>query len=264
MQTRVPTRHPLYHLAEQATQLVLFVGDIGILLAQAIGFVFRGRWEIRETVLQMAIIGAQAVPMVVITSGFTGAVLALYTAKLMLEFGVGSLAGGAVALAMARELGPVVTGVVVAARSASAIAAEIGSMKVTEQVDALRALAVPPVQYLVVPRLIACLIMLPALGILAFVTGVFGGYAVAVPIGVSSTSYLMGIRDLVDTYDVLAGLLKTVVFGAIVALVGCRTGLRTEGGAAGVGQATTNSVVVTVLLIYVTNFVLAYLLFGGR
>lgn len=264
MQTRVPMRHPLYHLAEQATQLVLFVGDIGILLAQAMGFVFRGRWEVRETVTQMAIIGAQAVPMVVITSGFTGAVLALYSAKLMLEFGVGSLAGGAVALAMARELGPVVTGVVVAARSASAIAAEIGSMKVTEQIDALRALAVPPVQYLVVPRLIACLTMLPALGMLAFVTGVFGGYAVAVPIGVSPTSYLMGIRDLVDTYDVFGGLLKTVVFGAIVALVGCRAGLRAEGGAAGVGQATTNSVVVTVLLIYVTNFVLAYLLFGGR
>mgnify|MGYP001770736871 CR=1 FL=1 len=264
MQTRAPMRYPWFHLAEQATQVVLFVGDIGILLAQAIGFVLRGRWELRETVTQMAIIGAQAVPMVVITSGFTGAVLALYSTKLMLEFGVGSLAGGAVALAMARELGPVVTGVVVAARSASAIAAEIGSMKVTEQVDALRALAVPPVQYLVVPRLIACLTMLPALGVLAFVTGVFGGYAVAVPIGVSSTSYLMGIRDLVDTYDVFAGLLKTVVFGAIVALVGCRAGLRTEGGAAGVGQATTNSVVVTVLLIYVTNFVLAYLLFGGR
>ena len=264
MQTRVPLRHPLTSLAEQATQLVLFVGDIGILLAQAMGFVFRGRWEARETVVQMALIGAQAVPMVVITSGFTGAVLALYSAKLMLQFGVGSLAGGAVALAMARELGPVVTGVVVAARSASAIAAEIGSMKVTEQVDALRALAVPPVQYLVVPRLIACLTMLPALGMLAFVVGTFGGYAVAVPIGVSPTSYLLGIRELVETYDVFAGLLKTVVFGAIIALVGCRAGLRTEGGAAGVGQATTNSVVVAVLLIYVANFFLAYLLFGGR
>ncbi len=264
MQTRIPMRHPLSGLAWQATQLVLFVGDMGILLAQSVGFILRGRLEGRETLLQMALIGAQAVPMVVITTAFTGAVLALYSAKLMLQFGVGSLAGGAVALAMARELGPVVTGVVVAARSASAIAAEIGSMKVTEQVDALRALAVPPVQYLVVPRLIACVTMLPVLGMLAFVMGVFGGYAVAVPIGVSSTSYLMGIRELVDTYDVFAGLLKTVVFGAIIALVGCRAGLRTEGGAVGVGQATTNSVVVAVLLIYVTNFVLAYLLFGGR
>jgi|YNPBryantNP2012_1023418.scaffolds.fasta_scaffold15705_2 phospholipid/cholesterol/gamma-HCH transport system permease protein len=256
--------NPVYTFTRQVAQLVMFVGDIGILLAQAMGFVFRGRWEARETMIQMAIIGAQAVPMVVITSGFTGAVLALYSAKLMLQFGVGSLAGGAVALAMARELGPVVTGVVVAARSASAIAAEIGSMKVTEQVDALRALAVPPVQYLVVPRLIACLTMLPALGTLAFVTGIFGGYAVAVPIGVSPTSYLLGVRELVDTYDVFAGLLKTVVFGAIIALVGCRAGLRTEGGAAGVGQATTNSVVVAVLLIYMANFFLAYLLFGGR
>ncbi|MCS7308750.1 MAG: ABC transporter permease [Armatimonadetes bacterium] len=251
-------------LAEQLAQLVLFVGDIGILFAQAIGYLLRWRWEARETLLQMALIGAQAVPMVVITSGFTGAVLALYSAKLMLQFGVGSLAGGAVALAMARELGPVVTGVVVAARSASAIAAEIGSMKVTEQIDALRALAVPPVQYLVVPRLVACVTMLPVLGVLAFVTGVLGGYLVAVPMGISTTSYLLGIRELVDTYDVFAGLLKTVVFGAIIALVGSRAGLRTEGGAAGVGRATTGGVVVAVLLIYVANFFLAYLLFGGR
>lgn len=251
-------------LAEQLAQLVLFVGDVGILFAQAAGCLLRCRWEARETLLQMALIGAQAAPMVVITSGFTGAVLALYSAQLMLQFGVGSLAGGAVALAMARELGPAVTGVVVAARSASAIAAEIGSMKVTEQIDALRALAVPPVQYLVVPRLLACITMLPALGMLAFVTGVLGGYLVAVPMGVSSTGYLMGIRELVEPYDVFGGLLKTVVFGAIIALVGSRAGLRTEGGAAGVGRATTGSVVVAVLLIYVTNFFLAYLLFGGR
>lgn len=259
---QVPYR--IRSLAEQFAQLVLFVGDVSILFAQAIGCLFRWRWEARETLLQMALIGAQAVPMVVITSGFTGAVLALYSAKLMLEFGVGSLAGGAVALAMARELGPVVTGMVVAARSASAIAAEIGSMKVTEQIDALRALAVPPVQYLVVPRLLACLTMLPALGVLAFVTGVFGGYLVAVPMGISPTSYLLGIRELVDIYDVFAGLLKTVVFGAIIALVGTRAGLRTEGGAAGVGRATTGGVVVAVLLIYVVNFFLAYLLFGGK
>lgn len=250
-------------VAVHASELVVLVGDVVLLFIQSIGSLLRGRLEGRETVLHMATIGVQALPMVLITSGFTGAVLSLYFSRLMIEFGVGSLVGGAVALAMARELGPVVTGIVVAARSASGIAAEIGSMKVTEQIDALRALAVSPIQYLVVPRLIACMTMSPVLSTLAFVTGTFGGYVLAAAAGVPPSAYLLGIKELVEVYDFFGGLWKTVVFGGIIALVSCRMGLRTEGGATGVGRATTNSVVLAVLLIYIANFVMAYFLFGG-
>ncbi len=240
-----------------------FVGDLGILMFQSVRCVLRGRLEASETLVQMVLVGVYAVPMVMIASGFTGAVLALYSAQLMQQYGVGSLVGGAVALACARELSPVVTGVVVAARSASAIAAELGTMKVTEQIDALRALGVPPVQYLVVPRLLAGLVMLPMLGTVAFVMGVFGGYVVSVSYGIAPVSYLMSIQELLVPRDVLLGLVKTIVFGGLIALVGCRYGLQAEGGAAGVGMATTRSVVSAVLLVYITNFIMAYLFFGN-
>jgi phospholipid/cholesterol/gamma-HCH transport system permease protein len=161
-------------------------------------------------------------------------------------------------------MGPVLTAVVVAARAGSAMAAEIGSMKVTEQVDALRALAVDPVQYLVVPRLVAAVVMLPAITILADVVGTAGGYIVAVINGVPGGSFMSSLQSFVDPGDVTKGLLKTVFFGATIAIVGCYEGLQTTGGATGVGRSTTRAVVLSIVLIYISNFFLAYVLFGGR
>jgi len=176
---------------------------------------------------------------------------------------MGSLVGGLVSASVAREVAPVLTGVVVAARVGSAIAAELGTMKVTEQVDALRSLAVHPVDYLVVPRFMACVLMLPLLTLYADAAGVVAGYLVSAGMGVPSGGYFQAATSpvFIRMEHVLLGLAKTVVFGAIIALVSCQQGLRARGGAAGVGHATTNAVVLSIMLIYVVNYFLSELMF---
>jgi phospholipid/cholesterol/gamma-HCH transport system permease protein len=158
----------------------------------------------------------------------------------------------------------VLTAVVMAARSGSAIAAELGSMKVTEQIDALRALAVSPVRYLVVPRLLAGVVMLPALTAIADLVGTTGGYIVAVMNGVAGGGFLSTLKTQVVPYDVFMGMLKTVFFAVVIVVVGAQQGLRTSGGATGVGKSTTSSVVISIVVIYILNFFLAYVMFGGR
>lgn len=213
---------------------------------------------------QMSVIGVDTVPIAVMTVGFSGAVLALYTVNTLRTYGVSDLVGGIVALSIVRETGPILAGVVVAARAGSAMTAEIASMKVSEQVDALRSMAISPEEYLVVPRVLGCLIVVPLLTMLANAGGVFGGGIVAVLKGVSWSAYTASIRQLLepDGSDITKGLLKSVLFGLIVALIGCREGLATEGGAVGVGQSTTRSVVISIVLVFVANFLLSFLLFN--
>ena len=242
-----------------------FIGGTSELLGRALMYIFRGAVERRETFDQMATIGVASLPIVIVTVTFSGMVLALYSAQTLVAYGFGGqFVGGGVGLSIAREIGPVLTAVVVAARAGSAMAAEIGSMKITEQVDALRALAVDPVQYLVVPRLVASIIMLPAITILADIVGTFGGYLVAVANGVPSGGFITSLQYLASTDDVVKGLMKTFFFAATIAIVGCYEGLRTSGGATGVGKSTTRAVVLSIVLIYISNFFLAYVLFGGR
>jgi phospholipid/cholesterol/gamma-HCH transport system permease protein len=242
-----------------------FIGGTSELLARAIAWIFRGGVELTETFEQMAAIGVASLPIVLVTVTFSGMVLALYSAQTLVAYGFGGMyVGGSVGLSIAREIGPVLTAVVVAARAGSAMAAEIGSMKTTEQVDALRALAVDPVQYLVVPRLVASVVMLPAITILADIVGTFGGYLVAIANGVPSGAFVSSLQYLASSQDVVHGLIKTLFFGGIIAIVGCHEGLRTRGGATGVGQSTTRAVVLSIVLIYISNFFLAYVLFGGR
>lgn len=238
-----------------------YVGEIAILLGQAAGFIGRGRIEGRNLVEQMATIGVYSVPIALLTSLASGAVIALYFTPFLKQYGVESLAGGFVALAVSRELAPVLTGVVVAARAGSAIAAELGTMKVSEQIDALRALAVSPIQYLVVPRLLASLLMLPVVGAMSDAMGILGGYLVATSFGVPPGTFPLAIKQQLEPRDFILGLVKTVVFGIILALVGCHQGLKTEGGATEVGRATTNAVVISIVLIYISNFIMAYFMF---
>ena len=242
-------------------EALVFIGDAGTLLYQTVLAIVTGKVEISGIFRQMALIGVQALPMAIIASSFMSGVITLYITPLMVQYGMASMVGGTMALVVTRELGPIVTGIVVAARSASAIAAEIGTMKVTEQIDALRALSVPPVQYLVAPRVIASVIMLPVLTMISVAAGIIGGYYVAM--GVPSQNYILSIRDFATNKDIFTGLGKTCVFGLIVSIVGCRTGLRTSGGATGVGLSTTSSVVVAVLAIFMANFMLAYMFFGS-
>lgn len=248
------------------TVLLTFVGEIALLLGQAIREIVRGRIDFRDLIQQMSFIGVNSIMIALLTSFASGAVIALYFSDILQRYGVTSLTGAIVAISLARELGPVLTGVVVAARAGSAIAAEIGTMKVTEQIDALRALAVDPIRYLVPPRLIASLVMLPIVCLLADMSGIFGGYVIAVVVhGVPSAMYSSGIQQFLVPSDFYLGMFKTVVFGLIIAIVGCHQGLKTRGGATEVGRATTSAVVLSIVLIYISDFFLANALFvnGG-
>ena len=241
-----------------------FVGESFLLTGRAARFIFKGSIDIRDTFNQMAFIGVASLPIVLITVAFSGAVLALYMSQIVVKWGFGSYTGGVVGVSITREIAPVLTAVVVTARAGSAIAAELGSMKVTEQIDALRALAVSPVQYLVVPRLLAAIVMLPVLTILADVVGTGGGYLVAVVNGVAGGGFVSSLKSQVVPYDVVMGLFKTVFFAAVIVIVGAQQGLLTSGGATGVGKSTTNAVVISIVIIYILNFFLAYVMFGGR
>ncbi|HEY3265431.1 MAG TPA: ABC transporter permease [Armatimonadota bacterium] len=240
------------------TNALEYMGELFILFAQALRFVLRPG----DPSEAMASIGVYSLPVALLTITFSGMVLSLYTASQMQKLGFGQYVGGLVALTMARELAPVLAAVVVAARVGSAIAAEIGSMKVTEQIDALRSLATSPVQYLVTPRLIACVTMLPIIALFGIVVGTLGGYLVASTQGIPRQLYFDSIAIYVRPSDVIIGVLKTTVFGAIIATVSCHQGLNTTGGATGVGRATTRSVVLCIVLIYMADFMITRLLVG--
>jgi len=179
------------------------------------------------------------------------------------QYGVAAIVGGAVTYGAAREMGPLLCAIVVAGRATAAIAAELGSMVVTEQIEALEALGLSPVRMLVVPRLVAMLIMLPVLTILADVISILGGAWLAQQVAhISYDTFLLSVRQSVDISDLLRGLIKSFFFAAIIVLIGSYQGLGTRGGAAGVGKSTTGAVVISIILIFITNFLLSYVLFG--
>lgn len=240
------------------------VGGYAILAAQAARLVALGRVHWRNTFAQMAFIGVDSLPIALLTALSVGMVFTLQIANEFIRYGATSVIGGVAAMAIVRELGPTLTGVVFAGRVGAAIAAELGTMKVTEQIDALVSLASDPVRYLVVPRILACALMLPLLAFLADVVGVTGGYLVATGLkGITPNLFLESVRDLIGPADVLKGLFKAALFGWVVAIVGCWKGMSTRGGAQGVGAATTTSVVVSLITIFVSNYFLSTLLFPG-
>ncbi len=213
--------------------------------------------------IQMSAIGVGSLPIVIAITFSTGAVFAYYTTSVFVRFGAVNFVGGTLTYGFLNELGPVLAGVAVAARSGAAIAAEIGSMVVTEQVDALRAMAVSPIRYLVVPRLLACILMMPVIALFADLAGVFGSYIMAGAHGVPHQAFIESTRAFVGPEDLVKGLVKTLWFGFTIALVACHQGLRTRGGATGVGRSTTASVVLCVVFIFVSDFFLAQMLQGG-
>lgn len=218
--------------------------------------------NIKHIIVQMAHLGVDSLPIVTLTILFTGMVITLQTANEFIKYGAQSTVGGIVAISMGRELAPVLTGVVAAGRVGAAITAEISTMKVTEQIDALKVMATNPVGYLVVPRLIACMIMLPLLVVFADIIGTFGGYLVAVFYsGINSVTYIQSINNFVVVHDVTGGVIKSVFFGAIIAIVGCYQGLNAQNGAVGVGKATTGSVVSSIIIIFILNCFLSLILY---
>jgi len=243
-------------IGHQVLAALDFIGDQTLILVRSLAYIARGRIGLRRTIQQMAIAGADSLPIVVVTLFFVGMAWGWHTASYMVRFGATSYFGGGTALAIARELGPALCGVVVAARVGSAFAAELGTMTVTEQIDALRSLAVSPIYYLVVPRLIACVIMLPLLTVVADASGLVGAFLLSTYVGVSPGEYFSSVQQWLTNQDVYGGIAKTVVFGLIIALVGCRQGLRATRGAAGVGRATISAVVLSIVIIYASNLFL--------
>jgi phospholipid/cholesterol/gamma-HCH transport system permease protein len=241
-----------------------YAGGAAELLADSVRFIAAFRVRLRETLDQAYLLGVQSWTIVLLTSLFTGMVFSLESAVQAVQYGVGNLVGGAVAFSSARELGPMLSAVVVAGRTGAAIAAELGSMVVTEQIEALEALGLSPVRMLVVPRLVALVIMLPLLTIFADIVSIVGGMWVAhLYAHISYESFISSARAVLPFGDVLKGLLKSVVFGVIIAIIGAYQGLTTRGGAAGVGKATTGAVVTSIILIFIFNFLLSYVLFGN-
>lgn len=246
----------------RATLLLLRqIRDAVDLLGQSVGWVVRGRWELQQTVVQMARVGVESLPIVIITGLFSGMVLAFQTARQFVQFGAQGFIGGLVAVSMAREAAPVFTAVVIAGRVGAGFAAEIGTMAVTEQIDALRALGTDPVRYLVVPRLNACLVMLPVLTLFSNLLGSVGGFWIATLQGVGPEVYIESVRQFMDLYDLTGGLIKAFAFGAIIAIIGCLRGITATGGAMGVGRSTTSAVVAAIVIILVGNYFLDVLLY---
>lgn len=225
-------------------------------------FIAQGRMSSEHCLRQLDQLGLGSVPMACMTVMFSAAVLAFYTIDQFKKFGFTDRLGSLIGTGVTRELGPVLTAIVVASREGSRITAELASMKVTEQIDALRALATDPVEYLVVPRYLGALIGLPMVTVVASVAGVLGGLAVAVLSRVPPEVYWDSVYAGVEPRFLVAGMVKALIFGALIALISCRHGLDTGHGAAAVGRATTAAVVVCVLVVHIADFGLA-LVFGG-
>ena len=231
--------------------------DFFILAGRALRNVFRPPHYETDILLQMDIIGVGSLPIVILIGFFTGVVITMQMSRALAQYGAVDQVGPIVAITLVRELGPVLTAVLVAGRNASGIASELGSMKVTEQIDAMRALGTDPIQKLVTPRMIATAVMLPMLTVIADFVGLIGGYAIArLSIGLTTSQYWTSAYRALEYNDITQGLLKPFVFAFIISLVGCFYGLRTTGGTQGVGHATTQAVVVASVWIFVITSLL--------
>jgi phospholipid/cholesterol/gamma-HCH transport system permease protein len=240
------------------------VQDLSFLTGKAFASIFRRPFYVRDILTQMDLIGVGSLTVVMLTGFFTGAVLTLQTSKTLTTFGAVGFTGSLVSVSLVRELGPVLASLMVAGRVGSGMASELGSMLVTEQINAMRALGTDPIKKLVVPRVLATIAMLPVLTIIADGIGVAGGLAIAVGVlHISANLYLNRAWDALKYMDLFGGILKPLVFGATLAIVSCYCGLRTHGGTQGVGRSTTQAVVASSVLIlifdlFLTRLILAY------
>jgi phospholipid/cholesterol/gamma-HCH transport system permease protein len=239
------------------------IGKLAVFAIEAIVSVISGRFYYKQFFKQLWEIGYNSLPVVGITAVFTGAVLALQSYTGFSRFSAESAIATVVVLSITRELGPVLAGLMVAGRVGAAIAAELGTMRVTEQLDALKTLSTNPMQYLVAPRLLAGAVALPCLVVIADIIGVFGGYIVSVEVlGFNSFRYLRDTFLYLETLDVVSGLVKAAVFGFIVSLMGCYYGYHSGRGAQGVGIATTRAVVSASITILLANYFITELFFS--
>lgn len=250
-------------LGETVLHLFRAVGQLAVFIARAVMHVFLPPFFPRLIVRQFIDIGYYSLPVVGMTALFTGMVLALQSYTGFARFNAESAIAAVVVLSVTRELAPVLAGLMVAGRVGASMAAEIGTMRVTEQIDALTTLSVNPFKYLIAPRIIAGTLMLPVLVLVGDIIGVFGGYVVSIySLGFSPGSYLSQTWDILERIDVISGLVKAAVFGFIVAAMGCYNGFNSARGAQGVGAATTYAVVSSSILILIFNYLLTQVFFS--
>ncbi len=250
-------------IGRYTVELANLIGRVAIFLYLAISNIFSRPFYAKQLYRNLIDIGFLSLPVVALTAVFTGAVLALQSYTGFSRFNAESTIATVVVLSITRELGPVLAGLMVAGRVGAAIAAEIGTMRVTDQIDALKTLSTNPYKYLVVPRILAAMIALPILVIIADIIGVMGGYLVATyKLDFNGTAYLINTVEFLEFSDVMSGIYKAITFGLIISLMGCYHGYNSGKGAQGVGIATTNAVVSSSILILLFNYMLTELLFA--
>ncbi len=260
---RAAGRHAGEWLVKGLLSPFVEIGALFKLLWEALFWGIRPPYRARLFVESMEFIGVGSIFIISLTAFFVGAVLALQLVDGFRDFGAESQSGAVIGLALAREVGPVFAALMVTSRAGSAMTTEIGSMRVTNQIDALVTMAVNPVQYLVVPRLLAGFVMLPVLTMLFNIVGVFGAFLVAVSLlGLDPGVFMDRLKWLVDWDDVSQGLIKAMVFGVAVTLIACRQGFHAQGGAAGVGRATNRAVVQSAIAILMLDYLVTGLVLG--
>jgi phospholipid/cholesterol/gamma-HCH transport system permease protein len=249
-------------VGEKIVGYIKEMGKMLLLLVDTIRWSFYPPFRVDLLFQQMERVGVRSVLVVVLTGAFTGMVLALQSFHATRAFGAATMVGVAVALSMTRELGPVLTSFMVTGRAGSAMAAEIGTMRVTEQIDALSAMAVNPIKYLIVPRVLASIMVVPMLTVIADFVGIVGGYFTGVIIlRINAGAYVANMEKYVGLDDIYHGIIKAAVFGLILSVIGCYKGYTTTGGAEGVGKATTQSVVLATVTILMANYLLTAAMF---
>jgi phospholipid/cholesterol/gamma-HCH transport system permease protein len=240
------------------TRSIFELQETTLMTARAVGGIFKGPRYFTETIAQMDAIGVGSLTIIMLTGFFTGGVLTIQTFPTLAFWGQQGQTGRLVAVSLVRELGPVLTALMVAGRVGSAIAAELGSMTVSQQIDAMRALGTDPIRKLVAPRMLALLIALPLLTVIADLVGIGGGAFAATSLyGLSIGEFLNSVREGISTDDILGGVIKPTCFAVIIGAVACYKGLNTEGGTVGVGRSTTRAVVTASIVVIVADFFLA-------
>lgn len=247
--------NPLAYVGIKALDLFQLAGELLQLFISTLYWCNQAFRNLDKIFYFMVKMGVNTLPIAGFTSLFVGMVMVLQTGYTLEKFGMAESLGAIVPIAMARELGPVLTALLLAGRIGAAITAEIGTMNVSEEIDALRTLGINPIRYLAMPRFLACLCMLPVLVVYADAVGILGGAAVASAyFNIPTRIYFDRMADNLEVLDIMKGLIKAAIFGVTIAIVGCRYGLSAKGGAAGVGEATTKSVVCAFVSIYIINY----------
>ena len=250
-------------IGQSLREKILQVQEYSLFSGQAVANIFRRPLYLADIYTQADLIGFGSLPIVVLTGFFTGGVLALQSASTLAAFGAKSITGQLVSLSMIKELGPVLTGLMVSGRNASGMASELGSMQVTEQIDAMRALGTDPMKKLVTPRVLSTVVMLFFLTIISDTVGTLGGGVVGTAmLGLDASQFFHTSYQALEYPDILQGLLKPIVFGFIIATVGCYYGMSTKGGTRGVGRATTQAVVTASVLIIAVDFIVSRFMIG--